>query len=153
MTKRLIARVAGSVLALGLGIGAAQAEGVADYKIVDDSEIPASLTGKPGNAESGKKVFVNRKLGNCLACHALTELSDQPFHGQVAPSLDEVADRYSEAELRLRVVNPKVINPDTMMPAYHRTKGLHMVKKNFADKPILTAEQVEDLLAYLVTLK
>ncbi|MGB0671100.1 MAG: sulfur oxidation c-type cytochrome SoxX [Rhodospirillales bacterium] len=148
---------------LALGIGMAVAGGPAwaadepmklvAYKVTDDTAIKKSLTGNKGDAEKGKAVFVNRKQGNCLACHALTELSDQPFHGEVAPSLDGVAGRYSEGELRLRVVNPKVINADTMMPAFYRVDGLTMVSKNFAGKPILTAEQVEDLVAYLTTLK
>ena len=106
-----------------------------------------------GDPATGKKVFSNRKLGNCLACHSLQAMKEQPFHGEVAPPLDGVASRYSIAELRLRVVNPKEINPETQMPAYYRKDGLHRVMDKFKDKTILTAQQVEDLVAYLGTLK
>lgn len=122
------------------------------YEVVDEISIPASLTGKPGDPVEGRKVVINRKLGNCLACHRLP-IPEQSFHGQTGPDLAGVADRYSEGELRLRVVNPKIINPDTMMPAFYRTEGLTRVMKKFQGKPILTAEQVEDVIAYLKTLK
>lgn len=118
--------------------------------------VPASissLTGKPGDPAAGKKVFLSRKLGNCLACHQVTALADEPFHGEVGPSLDGVASRYKEGELRMQVVNAKVINPDTIMPGFFRVDGLHDVIKNFAGKPILTAEEVEDVVAYVKTFK
>ncbi len=131
--------------------GAANAE-LVKYKIVDNA-IPASLTGKAGDAEKGKKVFLNRKLGNCLACHSLSAVADQPFHGQIAPSLDGVASRYDVGQLRMQVVNAKVINPDTMMPAFYKADGFERVIKKFQGKSILSAEEVEDLIAYLMTQK
>ena len=115
------------------------------------TEMKDPLT-KP-NPERGKKVFSNRKLGNCLACHQLEAMKEQPFHGEVGPPLDGVGSRYSVAELRLRIVDPKALNPDTIMPSFYKTEGLHRVMKQFAGKPILTAQQVEDLLSYLATLK
>lgn len=133
-------------------VGAASAAEMASYKIVDGA-IPNSLTGASGDAKKGKDVFLNRRQGNCLACHQVTALSDHPFHGEIGPPLDGVAERYSLAELRLQVVDSKQINPDTIMPAFYRSDGLHKVLKNFKDKSILTAEQVEDLLAYLQTLR
>ncbi|MEZ5935307.1 MAG: sulfur oxidation c-type cytochrome SoxX [Alphaproteobacteria bacterium] len=123
------------------------------YEIVDDISIPESLTGKPGDADKGRETFIDRKLGNCLGCHAVTELEAEPFHGEIGPPLDGVADRYEEGELRLRVVNAKATNPDTIMPGFYVTEGLHRVMSDFAGKPILTAEQVEDVIAYLMTLK
>ncbi|MEQ8227535.1 MAG: sulfur oxidation c-type cytochrome SoxX [Rhodospirillales bacterium] len=117
------------------------------------TEMKEPLTDKAGDAAAGKKIFSNRKQGNCLACHALSKMPEQPFHGQIAPPLDGVADRYSIAEIRLQVVNPKAINPDTIMPAFYRKDGLHRVLKKFDGKTILSAQQVEDLLAYLATLK
>lgn len=149
--KRLTLLVAGAV-AIATTAGAASAD-LVKYTVVDDRAIPQSLTGKPGDAENGKKVFVNRKLGNCLACHTLSSLSEQPFHGELAPPLDGVADRYSEGELRLRVVDPKVVFDGTIMPAFYRTDGFTRVADEFKGKPILTAEQVEDVVAYLKTLK
>ena len=132
--------------------GTANADGLVKYEIVDNG-ISKSLTGKSGDAVKGEKTFTNRKLGNCLACHQVTAIPSQPFHGEIGPSLDGVADRYSEAELRMQVVNAKVINPDTIMPAFYRTDGFERVLKKFQGKPILNAEQVEDVLAYLKTLK
>lgn len=151
MMKRLTLLAAGAV-AMATLAGAASAE-LVKYTVVDGFSIPESLTGKPGDPKNGEKVFVNRKLGNCLACHTLSKLSEQPFHGEIAPPLDGVADRYTEGELRLRVVDSKVINEATIMPAFYRVDGFNRVADEFKGKPILTAEQVEDLIAYLMTLK
>lgn len=144
--------LAAAAVAMTMSVGAASADMV-KYTVVDGSAIPASLTGKPGDAANGKKVFVNRKQGNCLACHAVSSLSDQPFHGDIGPSLDGVAERYTEGEMRLRIVNPKVIYDGTIMPAFYRIDGMHRVMDKFKGKPILTAQQVEDVIAYLKTLK
>ncbi len=120
------------------------------YKIVNDT-MPGSLTGSPGDPANGRKTAINRKLGNCLACHQMP-VPEQPFHGELSPSLKGVANRYTEAELRMRIVNPKVLNPDTIMPAFYRTEGLHRVMKKYEGKTILTAQQTEDVIAYLMTL-
>ncbi|WP_069189524.1 sulfur oxidation c-type cytochrome SoxX [Candidatus Terasakiella magnetica] len=122
------------------------------YTIVDGTSIPKSFTGKPGNPANGKKLFVHRKKGNCLTCHT-APIPEQQFHGQVAPDLDGVADRMSEGEIRLRVVNPKLSNPDTPMMAYYKTHGLNQVKKSFVGKPMLNEQELEDVIAYLMTLK
>ncbi len=118
-----------------------------------DGTVPTALTDKAGDAANGKKLAINRKQGNCLACHVITELSNQPFHGEVGPPLDGVADRLSEAELRAMVVDAKISNEDTIMPAFYRVEGLNRVSKKFKDKTILDAQQVEDVVAYLKTLK
>lgn len=134
------------------GIGFAAAAEQADYTIVDGYSIPEPLTAEAGDATRGKGVFTGRKLGNCLACHQVTALEDeQQWHGEIGPSLDGVANRYSVGELRLQVVNSKVINPDTIMPAFYRTDGFNRVVDKLEGQPILTAGQVEDLLAYLAT--
>lgn len=149
------------LLAIGLAVSLSAAAAFAgsvvapgDVEIVDDSAIPASLTGVAGDPVAGKEAFTGRKLGNCLACHQVTSLMDeQQFHGEVAPSLDGVANRYSEAELRLQIVNAKVLNEDSLMPSFYRTDGLNRVAEKFQGKTILTAQQVEDVIAYLMTLK
>jgi len=146
--KTFIPAIAAALLLAGTAV----ADGLVKYEVVDHG-ISKSLTGKPGDPEKGQKSFTSRKLGNCLACHQVTALSAQPFHGEIGPSLDGVAERYTEAQLRMQVVNAKVINPDTIMPAFYRTDGLHRVLKKFDGKPILTAEQVEDVVAYLKTFK
>jgi L-cysteine S-thiosulfotransferase len=120
---------------------------------IKDNAIPASLTGKPGNPEQGKAAVIGRQLGNCLACHQITSLSKEPFHGNTGPALDGIADRMSEGEIRLRIVDATKANPDTMMPPFYRSEGLNRVLPRFQGKTILTAEQVEDVVAFLMTLK
>ncbi len=152
MKKRRIALGAFALAGLAAFAANATVSGAAEYK-VEDEAIKASLTGKAGDPATGMKVFLNRKKGNCLACHVVSSLKDQPFHGQVGPPLDGTASRWSEGELRLRIVNAKALNKDTIMPAFHRTDGFHRVLKKFKDKPVLNAQEVEDVLAYVMTMK
>lgn len=130
----------------------ASAEEQIALNIVDGTSIPEALTEEAGDPERGRAVAINRKQGNCLACHALP-IPEQPFHGKVGPDLSEIGSTYSEGELRLRVVDPKKFNPDTIMPAFYRSDGFNRVMKKFQGKTILTAQQVEDVIAYLKTLK
>jgi sulfur-oxidizing protein SoxX len=146
------ATIAGLATAAALCWSAVAEAEIMSYEIEDGVSIPKSLTGQPGDAKRGREVAVDRKKGNCLACHKLP-IPEQPFHGETAPDLAGVGANYSEGELRLRIVNPKVLNPDTMMPAFYRTDGLHRVMEKFQDKTILSAQDVEDVIAYLMTLK
>ena len=143
---------AGALCAAMAVVGTASAETLVSYTVVDDFSIPESLTGTPGDAVKGREVAIDRRLGNCLACHVMP-IPEQPFHGETGPDLAGVADRYTEGELRLRVVDSKAINPYTMMPAFYRVEGFYRVMERFAGKPILTAQEVEDVVAYLMTLK
>jgi sulfur-oxidizing protein SoxX len=119
-----------------------------------DMKVAASLTGTPGNPEEGVKAFANRGLGNCLACHAVKSLSKEQFHGDVAPALDGVADRWSPEELRAIVVDSKqFFTKDTMMPGFYSLNVGINVRKDLVGKTILTAQQVEDVVAFLATLK
>lgn len=142
-----------ALLATGLSFTSVNAEDLVKYEIIDDNSIPVSLTGVAGDAKAGRAIMINRKQGNCLACHAVSDMSEQQFHGKIGPALDGVAGRYSEGQLRMLVVNSKHVYPDTMMPAFYRAEGLHMVLKGFAGKSILSAQQVEDVIAYLGTQK
>lgn len=126
--------------------------GAAGYKVVNGG-IPDSLTGKSGDPYNGRKVMVDRRKGNCLACHVVSSITDQQFHGNIGPALDGVGATYTPAELRLRVADPKVLNPDTIMPAFFKTDGLHRVQKKWQGKTIVSAQEVEDIIAYLETLK
>ncbi|MDD9922189.1 MAG: sulfur oxidation c-type cytochrome SoxX [Boseongicola sp.] len=147
-------RVTGVVAGLALGLlisGSAGAKELIKYKIVDEG-IPKALTAKPGDPKAGRKAAINRKQGNCLACHKLPA-PEQQFHGEVGPDLKGVAERLSEAEIRLRIVNPKVVNEETIMPSFYRNAGLHRVLKKWQGKTILSAQQVEDIVAYMKTLK
>jgi len=117
-------------------------------------QVTESLTGQPGDAAEGRKVFANRKQGNCLACHVASDQSDQLFHGEIGPSLDGVASRYPEGLLRTLLVNAKKVFSDrTVMPGFYSVDVGDRVAKKFTDKTILTAQQVEDVLAYLKTFK
>lgn len=125
----------------------------ADDVVFAEGAVTASLTGVAGDAANGRKVFANRKQGNCLACHVNTDLSEQPFHGEVGPPLDGVAGRWEEAQLRGILVNSKNTFEGSIMPSFYRmTNGARPLKK-FDGKTILSAQQVEDVLAYLKTLQ
>jgi sulfur-oxidizing protein SoxX len=125
-----------------------------DVKVNGDLAVAESLTGKAGDPKAGRKTFVNKKLGNCLACHANKEMSDQQFHGEVGPPLDGVAGRYKPGQLRAIVINSKaVFGPDTVMPGFYSLKVGKHVRKDLVGKTILTAAEIEDVVAYLNTLK
>lgn len=152
-TIKLALPALGVVVALMAGSAIAADEmKLIDYKVVDGSSIPKSLTGKPGDPVNGRKVVIDRRKGNCLACHEMP-IPEQTFHGKIGPNLQGVASRYSEGEIRLRVVNPKILNPETFMPAYYRNDGFHRVLKKFQGKTIISAQEVEDVVAYTMTLK
>ncbi len=143
-------------LALGALIACAPFSAMAEDAIklaVVDFKIPTALTTTPGDPEAGRKVVVNRRLGNCLSCHEISALKKELFHGEIGPSLDGVATRWDKAQLRLILSNSKMVFPDTMMPAFYRNDGLSRVRSEFAGKTILTAQQVEDVVAYLETMK
>lgn len=116
-------------------------------------EVAASLTGVAGDPSEGRKVMINRKLGNCLACHANDDASEQSFHGEVGPPLDGVASRWDEAQLRGILVNSKMTFENTIMPSFYRAENGARTQEKFQGKTVLTAQQVEDVLAYLQTLK
>jgi sulfur-oxidizing protein SoxX len=121
------------------------------YSIVNGA-IPEPLTDQPGNADRGRHIVFDREGGDCIICHAMP-LPQRQFHGTIGPSLDGVGGRYSAGELRLRIVDPKALNPGTVMPAYYKIEGLHRVHERYRGKPILTAQQVEDVVAFLLTLQ
>ena len=136
------------------GAAALSAEEVKPMNVMfADGMVEASLTGVAGDAANGRKVFANRKQGNCLACHANGDMSEQSFHGEVGPMLDGVADRWSEADLRGIVSNAKMMFEGTIMPAFYISEGYERPLEKFEGKSILTAQQVEDVVAYLLTLK
>lgn len=152
---RRIAAAAASVGALIMLAQPALSQETApgDVKI-EDMAINASLTSTPGNAEEGAKTFVNRSLGNCLACHQVQSLSNEQFHGNVAPPLDGVADRWTVDELRAIVVDAKkVFSDESMMPGFYTLDVGINVRKDLVGATVLTAQQVEDVVAYLATLK
>jgi len=150
---RLTTGVAAVALTALLGASAGANEVAPQAAVIVDGELAVSVSGAPGDAANGAKVFANRKQGNCLACHANADMPSESFQGQIGPAMDGVSLRYSEAQLRAILVNSKaVFGEETLMPGFYRTTGLQRVAKKFADKPILNAQQIEDVLAYLLTL-
>lgn len=146
---KLMAAAMGFVIAGSIAVSAQSAE-LAKFKIVDGT-IPASLTGKAGDAANGKKIAINRKKGNCLACHEMP-IPEQQFHGKTGPALDGIGSNQNAAELRMRLVDSKVISADTMMPSFYKNDQYRVLKK-FQGKTILSAQEVEDVVAYLLTIK
>jgi sulfur-oxidizing protein SoxX len=115
-------------------------------------ETPASLTGAKGDPVKGRAIVANRQLGLCLLCHS-GPFPEEPFQGAIGPGLNGIGARLSEGEIRLRLVDPARVNPSTIMPAYYRTEGLIRVAPAYRGKPVLTAQQIEDVVAFLATLK
>ena len=136
---------------LMLGCATASAQDLRPYTVVGDA-IPVSLTGAVGDAERGEKIVTNRQVGLCLLCHS-GPYPQERFQGTMAPDLKGAGSRSTEGQIRLRIVDGSKINPDTIMPPYYRVDGLARVAPAFRGKPILTAEQIEDVVAYLMTLK
>ncbi len=151
MTYSRFFGVAAAVAFCAAAAFSAQAEKFVTYKVVGGA-IPQSLTGKAGDPVKGRKTAINRKKGNCLACHVMP-VPEQADHGEVGPPLNDVASRLGAGEIRLRIVDPKVVNPDTIMPAFYRIHGLHRVQKKWQGKTIISAQDVEDIVAYMMTLK
>jgi len=120
------------------------------YAVVGDA-IPASLTGEPGDAARGRALVVERS-SSCILCHS-GPFPEQRFQGDVAPSLAGAGGRWSEGELRLRLVDASRLNAATIMPSYYRVDGLNRVGPSWREKPILSAGQIEDIVAYLATLR
>jgi L-cysteine S-thiosulfotransferase len=130
--------------------GRVAAEDLAPVHIVGDG-ISDSLTGTPGDAARGRALVVERS-STCILCHNGPFL-EQRFQGDLAPNLAGAGSRWSEAQLRLRLVDASRLNATTIMPSYYRVDGLDRVGASWRGKPILSAEQIEDILAYLVTLR
>lgn len=122
-------------------------------------QIETSLSGAPGDAEAGLEIMVARGKGNCIACHQVTALEEYPFHGEVGPSLDGVGARWTAEDLRGIVANAKMTFEGTVMPAFYQTDGFTRPGNAYTGKaaegpldPILTAQEIEDVVAYLMTL-
>ena len=136
-------------LLLALPIPSAWAQqGPGDVIVVEGDAIPEPLAARPGDAARGRAIVANRSVGLCLLCHS-GPIPEERFQGTLAPSLAGAGARWSVGQLRLRIAD----GADTIMPPYYRTTGLQRVARAFEGKTILTAEQVEDVVAYLATLK
>lgn len=127
--------------------------------VYEDGAINQSLTGTPGDPKAGEAIM-NKGAGNCIACHQVTALSHLAFHGEIGPTLDGVSERWSEGEIRGIVANAKVMFEGTMMPSFYRVDGFVRIGDAYTGKalegevmPLLTAQEIEDVVAYLMTLE
>ena len=146
----MIGQGAFAMAVVALACAPCAAQELVPYAVAGDA-IPKSLTGKPGDPTNGRAVVVKRE-STCLLCHS-GPFPDQRFQGDLSPSLSGTGSRWSEGELRLRMVDAARLNPATIMPSFYRIDGLTRVAANFRGKPVLTAEQIEDVVAFLMTLK
>lgn len=154
-------RVLASLLVCSLVASAAQARaqgGVAPADrrapgtgVVGDS-IPQALSGAPGDTLRGRSIVADRSVGLCLLCHT-APIVEERFQGDIGPDLGDVGARFSEGQLRLRLVNPRQINPQSVMPAFHDATDRIRVGSPWQGKPVLDAQQIEDVVAYLRTLR
>ena len=140
-------------LALAACAICAQANGAAlQSYVVSGGSIAAPLGGAKGDPAKGRAIIVDRQKGLCLLCHS-GPFPEQRFQGNIAPSLGGAGERLSEGELRLRMVDSTQINPQSIMPSYYRIDHLNRVAPAFRDKAILNAQDIEDVIAFLVTLR
>jgi len=125
-----------------------------------EGAIEQSLSGKPGDEANGRIIVGDKGQGNCVACHQVSDLADVPFQGEIGPMLDGAGERWTEAELRGIVSNAKIMFEDSLMPSFYKTEGFIRPGKAYTGKaaddtfgPLLDAQQIEDVVAYLVTLQ
>lgn len=124
---------------------------VRSFTVVADA-VPESLSGVAGDAGRGRAIVANRQVGLCLLCHS-GPMPEVRFQGNLAPDLSGAGARWSQGQLRLRMADARRINPASIMPSYYRTDDLTRVAAAWADRPILNAQQIEDVVAYLQTLR
>ncbi len=141
-----------AALALALlAAPASGAEALRRFEVRGDA-IAASLTGRPGDPERGREIVGDRRRGLCLLCHT-GPFPDAHQQGELAPDLRGAGARHTEGQLRLRIVDMKALNPASLMPSYYRTDGLQRVGPAWRGRPVLSAEEIEDVVAYLATLR
>lgn len=148
------------LIAFAASMGAASAAEIApsDVSYVDGA-VKVSLTGIVGDADNGRKIVGDKGMGNCVACHQVSDLSDVPFQGEIGPMLDGAGERWSQSELRGIVANAKMMFDESLMPSFYKTEGFIRPGNAYTGKaaddtlgPLLGAQQIEDVVAYLTTL-
>jgi len=147
----VLAAVLGFAVA-GMGSALAHAQDTPDTVSVVGDAVPASLTGASGDPARGRAIVTNRQVGLCLLCHS-GPFPEERFQGDLAPNLKGVGSRLSAGQLRLRIVDSGRVNAATIMPAYYKVEGLTRIALAFRGKPVLSAQQIEDVVAFLTTLR
>ena len=142
--------LAAGLLAAGASAGVGAQE-IAGYTVEGDG-IAQPLAGLRGDPARGRAIVASRQQGLCLLCHA-APIPEERFQGDLAPDLAGVGARYSEAQLRLRIVDPRRVNPASFMPAFHAGPNAARTGAAWAGRPVLSAQQVEDVVAWLATLR
>lgn len=150
MAQGLLMRLVPPLL-LALVAMPAPADGIAPFVVSGDA-IAVPLGGLAGDAGRGEAVVRDRATGNCLICHTIPDASER-FQGDIGPPLAGVGSRLTAGQIRLRLVDPTLVNPGAVMPAYHRAHGFVNVEARFAGRPVLSAQDIEDVVAYLSGLK
>ena len=145
------AAIAIATLAWMASATAAAVDVTPPLRVVGDG-IPAPLGTTAGDAARGWALIIARASANCVLCHAVPDHAVR-FAGNVGPPLAGVGTRFTTAQLRLRVADSLRINPDSVMPSYYKVSGLDRVAEPYTGKPILTAAEVEDVVAWLGTLR
>jgi sulfur-oxidizing protein SoxX len=143
--------LAGTILGATAGETTAAAEGLKPYAVAGDA-IPEPLAGAKGDPARGRAIVADRQVGLCLLCHS-GPIPEETMQGTIGPDLRGAGTRWTEGQLRLRIVDQSRINPDTIMPPFYRIEGLRRVPAAHRGKPLLTPEQIEDVVAYLATLR
>ena len=136
---------------MAAALAAASACCAGSYTVSGDA-IAEPLAGTRGDAARGRAIIVNRQVGLCLLCHS-GPFPEERFQGTIGPDLNGIGARLSEGQIRLRIVDQSRVIPGSIMPSYFRTEGLNRVAPSLRGKPILSAEQIEDVIAFLMTLK
>jgi sulfur-oxidizing protein SoxX len=150
VSRRLASTLLSASVATQLLTAPVRADELVSYEVVGDA-IPSALAGVVGDVSAGRAIVVNRAY-TCLLCHS-GPFAEQRFQGDLAPSLAGTGSRWSEGQLRLRLVDASRLNAATIMPSYYRVDGLQRVGEAWLGKPILSAQQIEDVVAYLTTLR
>lgn len=136
---------------MAIWLSSTRAQTLVSYTPVGDA-IPQSLTGQPGDVQRGRAIVTNRQKGLCLLCHS-GPFAEERFQGDLAPSLAGAGSRWNEGQLRLRIVDSRRVNAETIMPSYYRLDGVNRVGAAWQGKPVLSAAEIEDVVAFLLTLK
>jgi sulfur-oxidizing protein SoxX len=152
LSRRWLLAMLAALGAVPAGLAAAPGDArPSRYRIVDDG-IPTPLAAATGDVQRGRQVTLDANRGNCTVCHAMP-INEVSTFGNVGPPLDGVGSRLTEPQLRLRIVDARRINRRSTMPPYHRVEGLHRVAHQYRGRPVLDAQEVEDVVAYLASLK